>query len=552
MCDGQADCFDGEDEKNCPMKEPCGTGSFRCRSDHVCLPMSKYCDKVIHCSDASDEEDCDKKSKEKTHIEDEQVKCGDAYFACDDICRPLMMRCDGKPDCYDESDEDQCGKGIFKRVYQVTSLSLAEKSLNETSFMISWWLPSKTNIEYLPSIAPISTGVWKNHTEWLKNLTHRFTNLRPYTKYNVTVYAREKNENPAPPYVYINVTTSEGMPSEPLNVNVTQLNGSRVQVSWDPPKETNGELMVYTVYYRPQAMSGGSAQSVRVNAPDHSIILESYFKGNVTYVFWVRARNSRHESSPSKMVHFTFDDVSNIDFLQQLTVTDVKNNTITLKWQEVKSAEGYIIQPVLPQPYPKIKPLKTNKTEIEIKNMVADVLYTFKVSAYVKSYIGRPQSVKITLKGDPLPAVPNVRLFHESESVSLAWDEPNTNLKNLTYGVYYGTSLDELFEKSRIITQEHSINLTDYLMPCESYLISVGIVGPIGPGPLGRTPVSLDTSFNDKKPPKNLQAVIDSKKRILTIKWQHNCLIANTYPSYVITLHEKVLNKTKKLNYVKH
>lgn len=57
VCDGQLDCSNGEDERNCP--EPfhsCGTNEFRCRTNGMCLPMEKYCDNVKNCPDGSDEE----------------------------------------------------------------------------------------------------------------------------------------------------------------------------------------------------------------------------------------------------------------------------------------------------------------------------------------------------------------------------------------------------------------------------------------------------------------------------------------------------------------
>lgn len=107
--------------------------------------------------------------------------------------------------------------------------------------------------------------------------------------YNVTVYVRLNNSDRVdPPYLYINVTTQEGTPTEPLNVNVTQLNSSRVQISWDPPKEAYGVLKEYTVYYRAQTISVQQAHSVKVSPHEHSIVLESNFEPNTTYEYWVR------------------------------------------------------------------------------------------------------------------------------------------------------------------------------------------------------------------------------------------------------------------------
>lgn len=146
----------------------------------------------------------------------------------------------------------------------------------------------KVSFEYLPSISLAHKDKWTNHTAWIENTEHRFTNLTPFTSYNVTVYAREKMAQAVdPPYMFINVTTAESFPTEPLNIGVVQLNGSRVKVSWDPPKEPYGILREYTVYYRSQTINVQQAHSVKVSPHEHSIILESNFESNTTYEYWV-------------------------------------------------------------------------------------------------------------------------------------------------------------------------------------------------------------------------------------------------------------------------
>lgn len=217
---------------------------------------------------------------------------------CDNTCLPQSKLCNGKQDCYDGSDEDNCNS--TSRVYhQIGFLFPYKRTLNATSFLIFWYMPTSENktFEYLPSISIASTNTWTNHTKWVENTEHRFSNLMPFTTYNVTVFVRLKNTKLVDsPYLYINVTTAEGMPSEPLNVNVTQLNGSRVQVSWDPPKDSFGILKEYTVYYSIQTINVQPANSVKVSPQERSIVLESNFETNKTYAFWVR-RYFQHYSS---------------------------------------------------------------------------------------------------------------------------------------------------------------------------------------------------------------------------------------------------------------
>lgn len=201
---------------------------------------------------------------------------------------PISKLCNGKADCYDGKDEENCN-ATATPAFQVDFLVPYKPNTNATSFLIFWYMAKGTKLhEYMPSISKVGTDTWTNLTKWTEHTEHRFVNLQPYTRYNVTVYARVKNSNQVnPPYLYINVTTAEGMPSEPLNVNVTQLNGSRVHVSWEPPKDSFGILKEYTVYYSVQTINVQPANSVKVSPAETSIVLESNFEPNKTYAFWV-------------------------------------------------------------------------------------------------------------------------------------------------------------------------------------------------------------------------------------------------------------------------
>lgn len=300
--------------------------------------------------------------------------------------------------------------------------------------------------------------------------------------YNVTIYVRVKgSDHVDPPYLYIDVTTAEGVPMEPLNINVTQLNGTRIQVSWEPPKETYGILKEYTVYYRAQSISVQQAHSVKVSPHENLTVLESNFEPNTTYEFWVRARNSKNESPNSKLVRIKLADMD-INHLSGLHVTHIGSNYIQIEWDEIKGIDGYSIQIILPRNYPKIPPNQTVRTKYLVENLVQGVNVNIKVSGYKGKFHGRPASISSMLPGTPLPEVMKLNVTDKNGTVEVQWNAPNAiATKNLTYGIYYGITPDELYEKARITTTSLQATLSD-LLPCESYLISVGIVAPAGPG----------------------------------------------------------------------
>lgn len=368
---------------------------------------------------------------------------------------------------------------------------------------------------------------------------------RPFTTYNVTVYVRPKGtEHVDPPYLYIDVTTIEGVPTEPLNINVTQLNGTRVQVSWESPKETYGLLKEYVVYYRAQSISVQQSHSVRVSPDKLFTVLESNFEPNTTYEYWVRARNTKNESPNSRLVRLKLTDMY-INHLSGLHVTHIGANSIQIEWDEIQGIDGYSIQTILPQNYPKIPLNQTKQTKYLVDNLMQGVNINIKVSGYKDNFFGRPASISSFLPGTPLPEVMKLTVNETDDAAEIRWMAPNAiATKNLTYGIYYGVNIEQLYEKARLTTQSLLATL-DNLLPCESYLISVGIVAPAGPGPL-TSPHVLLTKYNELKPPRNVRALMNADKRQIEITWEHNCPLFGQYPaSYTISLTELTTNKSQ-------
>jgi len=70
-------------------------------------------------------------------------------------------------------------------------------------------VPQNMTFEFLPSI--YSNHHWKNVSTWIDTNEYRFSNLEPFSLYNVTVYVRIKNSNKIfVPYQYYEVATAEG------------------------------------------------------------------------------------------------------------------------------------------------------------------------------------------------------------------------------------------------------------------------------------------------------------------------------------------------------
>lgn len=94
FCDGENDCPDGDDERNC-TSYVCPEGAVKCSDTGVCVRRDKVCDGCVDCPNGDDERNCTSK------------RCTGAQFWCmtTSDCIPLEWVCDGEPQCPNGEDE---------------------------------------------------------------------------------------------------------------------------------------------------------------------------------------------------------------------------------------------------------------------------------------------------------------------------------------------------------------------------------------------------------------------------------------------------------------
>lgn len=123
-----------------------------------------------------------------------------------------------KQDCYDGLDEENCTKPEIEAAASRVDYLMVHKAGSNATFIDIYWrlyIMKGYVFEFMPSISELSgpkANIWVNNTQWISISMHRFTNLKPYTEYNMTVYVRVAGsdlKDGYPPTQYVAARTGE-------------------------------------------------------------------------------------------------------------------------------------------------------------------------------------------------------------------------------------------------------------------------------------------------------------------------------------------------------
>ncbi|XP_029991434.1 phosphatidylinositol phosphatase PTPRQ [Sphaeramia orbicularis] len=301
-------------------------------------------------------------------------------------------------------------------------LLVSARNLSSSSMAVVWQRPLEANGEIREYTLTLS-GPGGSNTTYTSNTSYVFTNLLPYTAYNLTITAATRKGSG--PVLLQLLRTDEGGPmSPPRNLTIYNHTAFSVWLSWEPPLEPNGvvthygfrirELITHTVTH--QNSSGPSTTGYLAGFKPHS----SY---EISVCSYTRVGHGNQFSSP---VTFTTNE-SVSDAVGNLSCTGVSWDSVQLSWNRPDNPNGQILfYEIILEIDMQSNTHEAQTLEYTVSGLSPEQEYAFTVAAVNSAGPGdRVNCTAITLS-ESVPAAPRFLGISEvtSNNVTLQWTRP--------------------------------------------------------------------------------------------------------------------------------
>ncbi|PNI71034.1 FN1 isoform 12 [Pan troglodytes] len=287
------------------------------------------------------------------------------------------------------------------------------------------------------------------------------TNLTPGTEYVVSIVALNGREE-SPSLIGQQSTVSD----VPRDLEVVAATPTSLLISWDAPAVT---VRYYRITY---GETGGNSPVQEFTVPgSKSTATISGLKPGVDYTITVYAVTGRGDS-PASSKPISINYRTEIDKPSQMQVTDVQDNSISVKWLPSSSpVTGYRVT-TTPKNGPgptKTKTAGPDQTEMTIEGLQPTVEYV--VSVYAQNPSGESQPLVQT-------AVTNIDRPKglaftdvDVDSIKIAWESPQGQVSR--YRVTYSSPEDGIHELFPAPDGEEDTAELQGLRPGSEYTVSV-------------------------------------------------------------------------------